>query len=33
LGRLFVGPAERLGPQANLEFGFDGFDEAGFAEL
>jgi len=32
LGSLFVGPAERLRPQANLEFGFEAFDEAGFAE-
>ena len=32
MGRFFVGPAERLRPQANLEFGFEGFDEARFAE-
>jgi len=32
LGRLFVGPAERLGLQADLKFGFEGFVEARFAE-
>ena len=32
LGRLFVGPAERLRPQADVEFGFVGFDETGFTE-
>ena len=32
MGSLFVGPAERLRPQADVEFGFVGFDETGFTE-
>jgi len=32
LGRPFVGPAERLRPQADVEFGFVGFDETGFTD-